>query len=139
MSKNKTQPTQISVEEFLQGISPESKQNDCRTICSIMEQITGEPPIMWGQMVGFGTYHYKYESGREGDWFTVGFAARKSNITLYIMAGFERYAELMAQLGKYKTGNSCLHINSLHDINTDTLKTLIKESVIFVRNTYPSV
>lgn len=137
MSKNKTQPTQISVEEFLQGISPEIKQNDCRAICSIMEHITGEPPIMWGQMVGFGTYHYKYESGREGDWFIVGFAARKSNITLYIMAGFERYAELMAQLGKVKTGNSCLHINSLKDINTDTLKNLIKESVHHIKGSYP--
>lgn len=137
MSKNKTQPIQISVEEFLQGIAPESKQNDCRTICSIMEHITGEPPIMWGQMVGFGTYHYKYESGREGDWFIVGFAARKSNITLYIMTGFERYAELMAQLGKVKTGNSCLHINSLNDVNRDVLKSLIQESVNHIKITYP--
>lgn len=137
MTQNKTQPTHISVEEFLQGISPESKQNDCRTLCSIMEEITGEKPIMWGQMVGFGTYHYKYESGREGDWFTVGFAARKSSITLYIMAGFERYAELMAQLGKYKTGSSCLYINSLHDINTNILKTLIRESVLHINTIYP--
>ncbi len=85
---------------------------------------------MWGSsIVGFGNYHYKYESGREGDWFLTGFSPRKQNLTLYIMPGFAQYDELMKKLGKHKTGKSCLYIKSLEDINLPTLKQLIQQSV----------
>lgn len=92
---------------------------------------------MWGDgIVGFGSYHYKYASGREGDWFLTGFAARKQSLTLYIMAGFDQYNHLMEQLGKYKTGKSCLYINKLADINEDVLKTLIEESIAYLKKQY---
>jgi hypothetical protein len=99
-------------------------------VASLMEQITKEKPKMWGtSIVGFGSYHYKGASGREGDWMLIGFSPRKQNITLYIMPGFERYPELMNKLGKYSTGKSCLYIKRLSDINVDVLKELMDESI----------
>jgi hypothetical protein len=101
-----------------------------------MKQVTKSEPKMWGSsIVGFGTYHYKYESGREGDWFITGFSPRKQNLTLYIMGGFARYDELMKQLGKHKTGKSCLYIKYLADVDLPTLKKLIQESVSHMRKT----
>ncbi len=98
-----------------------------------MKQITKAEPQMWGtSMVGFGTYHYKYESGREGDWFVAGFSPGKQNLTLYIMAGFSRYDQLLSKLGKFKTGKSCLYLNKIADVDLPTLKELIKQSVAYV-------
>ena len=95
-----------------------------------MKEITGEEPVMWGtSIIGFGSYQYKYASGREGEWFLTGFSPRKQNITLYIMSGFDQYDQLLAKLGKYKTGKSCLYINKINDIDTDVLKELVKQSV----------
>lgn len=95
----------------------------------MMERITGEKPKMWGSsIVGFGDVHYKYESGREGDWFGVGFSPRKTSLTLYIMPGFSEYRPLMAKLGKFKTGKSCLYINKLSDVDHDVLEELIAKS-----------
>ncbi len=95
-----------------------------------MKQVTKEEPKMWrNSMVGFGSYHNKYESGREGDWFVTGFSPRKQNLTIYIMVGFERYADLLKKLGKHKTSKSCLYINRLEDINQSVLKELITKSV----------
>lgn len=95
-----------------------------------MEEITGEPAKMWGDsIVGFGSYHYKYASGQEGDWMLTAFSPRKQNLTLYIMPGFERYENLMKQLGKYKTGKSCLYIKKLEDVDLEVLKELIDLSV----------
>jgi uncharacterized protein YdhG (YjbR/CyaY superfamily) len=95
-----------------------------------MQAVTKGPPQMWGSsIVGFGSYHYKYASGREGDWFIVGFSPRKQNLTLYIISGFDQYAALLKKLGKYKTAKSCLYINRLDDIDLPTLKELVKQSV----------
>lgn len=130
MAELKTKQNEKSVEKFLNGIADKQTREDCFTISEIMKQITKSEPKMWGSsIVGFGTYHYKYESGREGDWFLTGFSPRKQNLTLYIMAGFARYDELMKKLGKYKTGKSCLYIRSLADVDLPTLKQLIQQSV----------
>jgi len=133
MAELKTKPNEQSVEAFLNGVEDDKKRQDCLTILQIMKQITKAEPKMWGtSMVGFGTYHYKYESGREGDWFVAGFSPRKQNLTLYIMAGFSRYDELLSKLGKFKTGKSCLYIKKLEDVDLRTLKELIKQSVAHV-------
>ena len=133
MAELKTKPNEQSVEAFLNSVEDEKKRQDCLTILEIMKQITKAEPQMWGSsMVGFGTYHYKYESGREGDWFVAGFSPRKQNLTLYIMAGFSRYDELLSKLGKFKTGKSCLYINKIADVDLPTLKELITQSVSYV-------
>jgi len=130
MAELKTKVNDASVEKFLHGIADKKTREDCFTIVELMKQITKAEPKMWGtSIVGFGNYHYKYESGREADWFLAGFSPRKQNLTLYIMAGFARYDELMKKLGKYKTGKSCLYIKSLADIDMPTLKQLIQQSV----------
>ncbi|MCH8981682.1 DUF1801 domain-containing protein [candidate division KSB1 bacterium] len=133
MAELKTKPNEQSVEAFLNSVEDEKKRQDCLTILEIMKQITKAEPQMWGtSMVGFGTYHYKYESGREGDWFVAGFSPRKQNLTLYIMAGFSRYDELLSKLGKFKTGKSCLYIKKIEDVDLPTLKELITQSVSYV-------
>ena len=130
---NKTQPTNKDVAAFLEQVEPEQKRQDCQAILEMMQQATKADPKMWGDsMIGFGEYHYKYASGREGDWFLTGFAPRKQNISLYIMAGFKRYEELMGKLGKYKTGKSCLYINKLADVDEAVLKELIQLSASYV-------
>jgi hypothetical protein len=138
MAELKTKPTEQSVEQFLQGVSPEQKRRDCLTLAELMREITGSEPRMWGNnMVGFGSYHYKYASGREGDYFLTGFSPRKQNLTVYIMAGFDRYGDLMQRLGKYTTGKSCLYVKRLADIDLPTLKELIRQSVNTMTQTYP--
>ena len=130
MAELKTKPTQASVKEFLNQIPDKERRDDCFAVAKIMEEITGDKPKMWGpSIVGFGTYHYKYDSGREGDWMITGFSPRKKDLTLYIMMGFEKQPELMKQLGKHGTGKSCLYIKRLSDIHVPTLKKLIKSSV----------
>lgn len=130
MSDLKTKPTDASVSAYLDAIPDKARRADCRTILEMMQRITGEPARMWGKsMVGFGSYHYVYDSGREGDWFLTGFAARKNDLTLYVMAGFDRYDELMQKLGKFKTGKSCLYIKRLADIDPAVLEELVTASV----------
>ncbi len=130
MAELKTKENDQSVEDFLNEISDEKKRQDCLTILELMKKVTRKEPKMWGSsIIGFGKYIYKYESGRELDWFSTGFSPRKQNITLYIMMGFDRYDELMKKLGKYKTGKSCLYIKKIEDIDLPTLKELIKQSV----------
>lgn len=129
MAELKTKPNDASVEDFLNSVEHEKRRRDAFEVLKIMQDITGQPPRMWGgSIVGFGSYHYKTSSGQEGDWPITGFSPRKQSLTLYIMPGFDRYEELMTQLGKYKTGKSCLYINKLEDVNQDVLKTLIRES-----------
>lgn len=107
MSKNKTIANENSVETFLNSVENEQRRNDCFKVMEIMEIMTGEKAIMWGEsIIGFGTYHYKYESGREGDFFLTGFSPRKQSLTIYCMTGFDD--DLMENLGKYKTGKPCL-------------------------------
>jgi hypothetical protein len=129
MSQNKTRPTTTSVTSFLDSAEDEIQRRDSHTLISIMKDITGEEPVMWGpSIIGFGSYHYKYDSGREGGMMLTGFSPRKQNLSLYIMAGFTKYEELLQNLGKHKTGKSCLYIKRLSEINTDVLMELIKAS-----------
>ncbi len=136
MSDLKTRPTDEDVQSFLDAVEPESKRQDCQVLLELMQEVTGEPAKMWGpSIVGFGSYHYRYASGREGDWFLTGFAPRKQNLTLYIMAGFEGYEALMAKLGKHSTGKSCLYVKRLEDVDAGVLRELVAESVEHMRAT----
>ena len=115
-------------------VSNKRRREDSLVVLAMMGEITGEPAEMWGtSIVGFGNYHYRYASGREGDFMITGFAPRKQALTLYIMGGHERYAELFAKLGKYRTGNSCLYINKLADVDLDVLREIITASVAYMR------
>ena len=137
MATLKTQENDASVEEFLGNIEDPEKQADGRKLVEMMQRATGEGPRMWGSsIVGFGSYHYRYESGREGDWFVVGFSPRKRELSLYIMPGFSQYNDLMNQLGKHKTGKSCLYIKGLADIDLAILEQLIQASVKHMRQEY---
>jgi hypothetical protein len=130
MAENKTRPTDASVTEFLNNIENERKRQDSFIILELMKEVSGYEPKMWGDsIVGFGEYHYQYASGREGDMFLTGFSPRKQNLTLYIMAGFDNYDTLLDQLGKHKTGKSCLYINKIADVDQAVLKELVKQSV----------
>ena len=130
MAELKTKPTDASVKDFINKIPDEERRADCFAVAKIMEEVTGEKPKMWGpSIVGFGSYHFKYDSGREGDWLVTGFSPRKKDLTLYIMMGFEKHPELMQKLGKCSTAKSCLYIKRLSDVHVPTLKKLIKESV----------
>jgi hypothetical protein len=134
----KTQRNDASVEDFLRGVSSDKRREDSFTILELMRDITGEDPAMWGtSIVGFGSYRYKYASGREGEWPLVGFSPRKRNLTLYIMSGFDEYDALLADLGKYRTGKSCLYINKLEDVDLSILRELVKQSVAHVVETSP--
>jgi hypothetical protein len=130
MADLKTKRNKRSVEAFLNRVENEKKRNDSFAILRLMKQVTGEEPEMWGDsIVGFGKYHYKYASGREGDWFLTGFSPRVQNLTLYIMAGFDEYDQLLHKLGKHSTGKSCLYIKKIEDVNVEVLKELVKKSV----------
>lgn len=129
MAELKTQKTDESVDYFLNQVADEKKREDSFKIKELMAEVTGEEPKMWGSsIVGFGEYHYCYESGREGDWFLTGFSPRKRNLSLYIMAGFEDYEDLLSRLGKYKTGKACLYINKLEDVDQQVLRELVSAS-----------
>jgi len=130
MAENKTRETKTSVAAFLNAIDDKRKRADAKKIAAMMRKATGKRAKMWGTaIVGFGTYHYKYESGREGDWALVGFSPRKQNLVVYIMPGFEKFPTLMRKLGKYKTGKSCLYLNKLDDVDESVLEQLIDKSV----------
>jgi hypothetical protein len=130
MAEPKTTPNDQDVETFLNTVEDETKRKACFTILEMMEQVTGEKARMWGDsIVGFGSYRYKYASCREGEWMLTGFAPRKRNLTLYIMSGFDEYDALLGDLGKYKTGKSCLYINKLEDVDLDVLADLVQQSV----------
>ncbi len=130
MAELKTKPTNASVEKFLNQVADETRREDCFEVAKMMEEITGEKPKMWGpSIVGFGSYHYKYASGQEGDWPIAAFSPRKQDLTLYLLPGFQEHADLMQQLGKHRTGKSCLYIKRLSDVHVPTLKKLIRESV----------
>jgi len=130
MAELKTKRNQGDVDAFLNSVENDKKRQDSFTILELMKQVTGKEPEMWGgSIVGFGSYHYKYASGREGDWFVTGFSPRKQNLTLYIMAGFDEYEQLLGKLGKHSIGKSCLYIKKIEDIDMDVLKELVQKSV----------
>jgi len=137
-NQNKTQITKASVEGFLNKVPDDKKKADSYTVLEMMKRLSGKDPQMWGpSLVGFGSYHYKYESGREGDFFRVGFSPRKQALTVYIMPGFERFTELMDKLGKYKTGKSCLYIKKLEDVEMPVLEELVVKSLEYMAEKYP--
>ena len=126
----KTQVNEASVEGFLNSVEDEQKRAECFEIFKMMKQVTKEEPKMWGaSIVGFGSYHYKGASGREGDWFITGFSPRKQNLTLYLNHGFDVHEDLLKKLGKYKTGMGCLYVKKLDDVDKKVLKELVTESV----------
>jgi len=139
MAENKTQFNDADVTTFLETVTDEHRRQDCYAVLEMMREVTGEEPRMYGtSIVGFGRYHYKYATGREGDAPLAGFSPRKQNLTLYIMAGFDQYEQLLGRLGKFKLGQSCLYIKKLADVDQDTLREMIAQSVAAMRHTYPT-
>lgn len=139
MADNKTKPGKASVTAFLKTIEDPEMRRDARKVATIMRRASGSRARMWGpSIVGFGEYHYRYESGREGDFMITGFSPRKQALTLYIIPGFKKFAPLMAKLGKFKTGKSCLYLRRLSDVNEQVLEQLIAESVKYMRKEYPT-
>jgi len=137
MANNKTKPTKLSVTAFVKGIEDPEMRRDARKVSAMMRKATGSRAKMWGSsIVGFGEYHYKYASGREGDFMIAGFSPRKQALTLYIMPGFKGFAPLMKKLGKHKTGKSCLYIRRLADVDESVLQKLIDGSVKSMRKKY---
>ena len=137
MAENKTRQNDSPVEEFINSVDPQQKQKDSWDMIALMKKITGSEPKMWGSsLVGFGQYHYKYASGREGDFFITGFSPRKTAFTVYIMPGFSEYGDLMKKLGPYKTGKSCLYLKNLDVVDRDVLEQIITKSVDDMRDRY---
>ena len=137
MAENKTKPNKASVAAFIKGIEDKQKRSDVKKVVAMMREATGSRARMWGtNIVGFGRYHYKYDSGREGDFMITGFSPRKQALTLYIIPGFTYSESLMSKLGKYKTGKSCLYIRRLSDVDEKVLRQLIVGSVKYMRKNY---
>jgi hypothetical protein len=138
MAELKTKPTEITVDSFLDNVPDEKVRRDSYTIIGLMEKITGEKPKMWGPaIIGFGKYHYKYESGREGEICLTGFSPRKGNFSFYVLTGFEGEAELLAKLGKHKAGKGCLYVKKPGDIKLDVLERIITGSIDHLKKKYP--
>lgn len=136
-TKNKTIPNKKSVAAFLNSIEDPQRRKDAKAVAKLMKEITGEKAVMWGEsIVGYGQYHYKYDSGREGDFLIVGFSPRKANLTIYIMPGYQDYSNLTAKLGPHKLGKSCLYIRKLENIHIPTLKKLIKRGYADMKKKY---
>lgn len=139
MAELKTRPTDASVEEFIAGVENEARREDCRTLLAMMQRVTGFKPVMWGpSIVGFGSYHYRYASGREGDWMLAGFSPRARELTVYIMAGFEGAEKTLARLGRHRmSSGSCLYLKRLADVDLEILEELVRASVEKLRRAYP--
>ncbi|MCH7689946.1 MAG: DUF1801 domain-containing protein [candidate division Zixibacteria bacterium] len=137
MAELKTKETKLSVTKFIGKVEDDQKRQDLQAILKLMKQVTKEEPKIWGDsMIGFGHFHYKSDSGREGDWFLTGFSPRKQNLTIYITPGFDKYDSLMKQLGKHKTSKGCLYIKKLEDVDMKVLKELIKQSYQDMKKKY---
>ncbi len=137
MARQKTRENSASVKTYLQSVDNPTRRDDSLAMLALMRDVTGEEARMWGSsIVGFGSYHYVYESGREGDAPLTGFSPRKQNLAIYVMPGFSAYGPLLEKLGKHKTGKSCLYINKLADIDMKVLKTLVQRSVQHMRKKY---
>ena len=137
MAELKTKPTGGDVEAFIDTVESEQKRDDARELLKIMKEITGDAPTMWGtSIIGFGKYHFRYESGREGDWMVAGFSPRKQNLTIYMMGGLENQEELLSKVGKAKHSVGCLYVKKLEDIDLNVLSDMIKLSITTVKNRY---
>lgn len=138
-SELKTKATQVSVDAYIGAVADANQRADAEIIRAMMERLSGEPATMWGpSIIGFGSYHYRYESGREGEMCRIGFSPRKGQTVLYLIDGFEGHAELMARLGKHKTGKSCLYVKRLSDIDETVLEELCVRSLKYMAAKYPS-
>lgn len=134
MAANKTQPTQIDPAEFIASVEHPTRRADAQTLLDLMTGLTGYPPKMWGpSIVGFGTYQYTYDSGREGQFLITGFSPRKANTTVYVMPGYEDLSEELSRLGKHKLGVSCLYINKLADVDLAVLEAIVADGVAKMR------
>lgn len=134
----KTRATPVSVADFVEAVADERQRDDAKTIAAMMQRLSGHPPKMWGpSIIGFGQYHYRYDSGHEGDMARIGFSPRKGNTVLYLVDGFTGRSELMARLGKHKTGRSCLYIKRLSDIDEAVLEELCAKSLNWMAEKYP--
>lgn len=137
--QNKTKATEASVEDFIAQIEHPKRRRDSYTLLEIMKRLSGEEPKLWGpSIIGFGQYHYKYDSGREGDFMRTGFAPRKANMVVYIMPGYRNYGEQLARLGKHKIGKSCLYLTDLEQVDINVLEEIIADSLEYMRETYPN-
>ncbi|WP_163400329.1 DUF1801 domain-containing protein [Flavobacterium fluviatile] len=140
MAKNKTTETESSVVDFINSVGDEAKRKDAFELLEIMKNVTGFEPKMWGPgIIGFGNYHYKYESGHEGNAPLAGFSPRKDAISLYLNSSFENKEELLSKFGKHKAGKGCIYIKKLTDINLEILKTMISTSVKEIQKLYPPI
>ncbi len=138
MAENKTRPTGAEVAAFLDSVPDSKRRADAKELCATMERLSGEKPALWGpSIVGFGSYHYRYDSGREGDMARIGFSPRARELVLYLIGGFPRHKELMDRLGKHRTGKACLYIKSLDEVDRDVLEALIVEALDYMRTAYP--
>jgi hypothetical protein len=137
-AENKTQATVTRVEDFVTGIADENQRADARSLIALMTRLSGKPATMWGpSIIGFGRYRYRYDSGREGEMCRIGFSPRKGQTVLYLIDGFEGHAELMAKLGKHKTGKSCLYVKRLSDIDLVALEDMCRSSLAYMAAKYP--
>jgi len=144
MSENKTKPTDVSVEAFIEAVEPAAKRQDAKVLDALFRKVTGEDPQMWGpSIIGYGSYHYKYESGREGDMCRTGFSPRKAKHSLYLMGGYcddvtaKKRDDFLARLGKHKTGASCLYVSKLADIDLEVLEQMIATDWETMNRIYP--
>ncbi len=141
-SKNKTVPEGLKVTDYINHIADDARREDCQKILDMMSEITGWEPRIWGAklatgIVGFGDYHYKYDSGREGDFFRLGFSSRAQNISIYIMPGYQDFSEELARLGQHKIGKSCLYIKRLSDVDEAVLREIMKKGLDIMAKLYP--
>lgn len=133
----KTQPNSASVQEFLSSLENKEQRDDAFRIVHLMEELSGKKPQMWGDaIIGFDRYHYKYASGREGEWFKIGFSPRKNTISLYLMPGYQDYSFFLEKLGKHKHGKSCLNIKRLSDVDFEVLSALVKQAYLDCKDSY---
>lgn len=138
MSENKTRPSGADVTAFLDAVEPARRREDARALEALFREVTGFQPQMWGpSIVGYGAYHYIYETGREGDMCATGFSPRKANLVLYIMPGYQDYSEILSRLGKHKLGKSCLYLNKLADVDVDVLAELIRKGLADLDKIWP--
>ena len=138
MSGNKTAATETAVQDFLASVEPDERRADALRLLDLFGQVTGYEAVMWGpSMIGFGKYYYRYESGREGEFFATGFSPRKAELSIYIMPGYADYGEILGRLGKHRTGKSCLYVKRLSDIDLDVLAELIRAGLDDLKKKWP--
>ena len=138
MATNKTQPTEQTPLGFIDQVEPARRKDDALVLLELFEKISGAPPRMWGaSIIGYGQYHYKYESGREGDFMRIGFSPRKANMVVYLMPGYQDFSKELARLGKHRIGKSCLYINKLADIDLGVLEEMATKSLALMADKYP--